>query len=68
MINQCAQTVEFPLVYINFTREKQHEKYNSFLKTQHLKKRKKDALYPVRVVTRSTYKYCIYPCIMHARV
>ena len=41
IINQCAETVEFILVYINFTREKQREKYNSFLKTQHHKKRKK---------------------------
>ena len=41
IINQCAETAEYILVYINFTREKQREKYNSFLKTQHHKKRKK---------------------------
>ena len=57
IINQCAETVEFILVYINFTREKQREKYNSFLKnTTPQEEKKKDAFYPVRVVTRSTYK------------
>ena len=50
-INQCTWTVEFTLVYINFTREKQREIYNSILKTQHYKKRSrgKNIFFPTHI-------------------